>query len=521
MGQDISKSINPPPLTLQDCFVDGKFDLARYLYYSRRMDEIDNQFYNNFSNLISKKRKYESIEHSSNVKKDHTRSVKKHKLLVRNSDGSLRELRPEDTIWYLIYVSNPPNSDRMLKLFRNRFRIPYSYFIDLANEISNHDLFSRWRCKDAVGTSPSNIKLLLLGSLRYLGRSWTFDDVSESNGISREVNRVFFLHFIEYGTTVLYKKHVIDAAKSLNISEQESLFRLAGFNGCIGSADATHVIMLKCASWASLSHKGFKLNLPARSYNLTVSHTKQILCSTTGHPSTWNDKTLVLFDPLLSGVHEGDLYNNFEFCLFEKNDSNEIVEVKYKGVWFMVDNGYLNWSCTVPPVKNAMSYQTIRFSEWLESMRKDVECTFGILKQRFSILRHGIRLESIKNCDEVWMTCCGLHNVLLKLDGYDKNWSTTNGENDIHNVSNHDSPFSINRLNRIIEGNDVDNCEVVNSSLFEEYIEDGYRIVSKMPLELFRQCLVNHFHIRFKMKSVFWPLHTNKNKPSDIEPNFD
>ena len=82
-------------------------------------------------------------------------------------------------------------NERMHKLFCNRFRVPYSMFLDIANDINNHELFSRWQNTDATGDSPSNIKLLLLGSLRYIGRSWTFDDVHEANGISREVNRVF------------------------------------------------------------------------------------------------------------------------------------------------------------------------------------------------------------------------------------------------------------------------------------------------------------------------------------------
>ena len=108
------------------------------------------------------------------------------------------------------------------------------------------------------------------------------------------------------------------------------------------------------------------------SYNLTVSHTKQILCSTTGHPSTWNNKTLVLFNPLLSSIHDGELYIEYEFSLFEYDSNGEIVEITYKGVWFMVDNDYLNWSSTVPPVKDASTYATIRFSEWLESMQNIV-----------------------------------------------------------------------------------------------------------------------------------------------------
>ena len=314
----------------------------------------------------------------------------------------------------------------------------------------------------------------------------------------------------------MYKKHVIVVARSIDIANHEEIFRMAGMNGCIGSSDATHVIMLKCSSWATHGSKGFKLNLPARTYNLTVTHSKLILCSTTGHPSTWNDKTLVLFDPLLSAVNDGDMYDDFEFTLFEHDLDGNIVEVKYKGVWFIVDNGYLEWSCTVPPVKDARTYVTIRFSEWLESMRKDVECTFGILKQRFSILRHGVRLESMKLCDKVWLTCCALHNRLLMLDGLDQNWLSDDTYDSYSPTSSQtDIPFAIHRLNRNISADESINDTFVNPQLFDEYTVDGYRIVSKMPLELFRNCLTNHFNIRYKMNSVYWPKR-NPNKPTNI-----
>ena len=58
----------------------------------------------------------------------------------------------------------------------------------------------------------------------------------------------------------------------------------------------------------------------------------------------------------------------------------------------MVDNGCLSWPNTVPPLKDGLTYQQIRFSEWLESIIKDVECTFGTLKGRFAFLGHGTRL---------------------------------------------------------------------------------------------------------------------------------
>ena len=136
-----------------------------------------------------------------------------------------------------------------------RFRMPYDSFISLSNEIRHHAIFNRWLCHDGAGEPPSNMKLLLLGVLRYIGRAWTLDDVEEANGISREVNRIFLNSFLQYGSTILYKKWVIDACVNTPIIEMERLFRMAGFNGCIGSSDATHIGMLSCAAWAQIMHK--------------------------------------------------------------------------------------------------------------------------------------------------------------------------------------------------------------------------------------------------------------------------
>jgi hypothetical protein len=62
-------------------------------------------------------------------------------------------------------------------------------------------------------------------------------------------------------------------------------------------------------------------------------------------------------------------------------------------------------------------------------VRKDVECTFGILKGRFRILKNGILLQTQQQIDNVFHTCCMLHNILLTVDGLDDwesniNWNT-------------------------------------------------------------------------------------------------
>ena len=150
--------------------------------------------------------------------------------------------------------------------------ISYELFLSLSEDIRNDPCFEQCSRLDAVGDKPMNIKSLLLGCLRYIGRAWTYDDIYEANGVSISTNRQFILCFIEC-STVLYKKWVIDLRMNRNINEQKSIYRQDGFNGCMGSSDGTHISILKCTQWASNTS----------TYNVAVDHSRRILASTTGH----------------------------------------------------------------------------------------------------------------------------------------------------------------------------------------------------------------------------------------------
>lgn len=128
-------------------------------------------------------------------------------------------------------------------------------------------------------------------------------------------------------------------------------FTKAGFNGCIGSTDATHIIIEKCQYRLRQSHLGGKLNLTAHTYNMTVNHRCRIFSITQGYPARWNDKTLVFFDDFVRGIYEGDLMQDVTFKLLQKDQNGNIIEVTYRGPWLITDNGYLSWSTTIPPYK--------------------------------------------------------------------------------------------------------------------------------------------------------------------------
>ena len=91
MGNDLSSSITPPPLSLNDCVVDGELDIARYYIYKRRVRRETNQ--NAALNaIIYRKRKAGTniTPVSKLVKQQSIRYICKYKLLVRNPDGTLR-----------------------------------------------------------------------------------------------------------------------------------------------------------------------------------------------------------------------------------------------------------------------------------------------------------------------------------------------------------------------------------------------------------------------------------------------
>ena len=73
-------------------------------------------------------------------------------------------------------------------------------------------------------------------------------------------------------------------------------------------------------------------------------------------------------------------------------------------------------------MKDTCNRLELRFLHWLKALRKDVECTFGILKGCWRILKTGIHVHNTEARDNIWMTCCALHNLLLDVDKLSHKW---------------------------------------------------------------------------------------------------
>ena len=380
-----------------------------------------------------------------------------------------------------------------------------------------------------IPSSP--LELLLLGALRYLGRGWTFDDVSESTGMSMNVLTHFFETFCTFGSEEFYVRHVKFPTNEEDYENNNSEFNAAGFTGACASTDAVNIACDKLSWKTRQQHLGHKQSLTARTCNVCVNHRRQTLHATSGFPSRWNDQTIV---KILNDIKCGKLYQNATFTLFERKENGEVQEVKHRGAWVICDNGYLKWSMLICPFKLTTNRSEIRFSEWLESMRKDVECAFGMLKQRWRILKTGMRVHSIEMCDKMFKCCCALHNYLLDADGMDVPWeghaSCDYEDLTFEDCNPADIPRSIHELYRNYgELSQLDFSGVGTNNVFvhnfqtaefetmesdsdesleeiqEPTVDGSICEVSRLNRDVFRSKLVEHFDILFQQRKIVWP----------------
>jgi hypothetical protein len=173
----------------------------------------------------------------------------------------------------------------------------------------------------------------------------------------------------------------------------------------------------------------------------------------------------------------------------------------------------------------SLSTDDIRFSKWLESMRKDVECAFGILEGRFRILKTGVRVHGVEATDKIWLTCCAMHNFVLEADGLHEQWDNgvpSDWEGDLGCHSPRDVntflPPALSRALRPDQMSEYDTSGMGPGNDHEANMDvepdpdlgddpalgdKTTRIVRHLSLNYFRKKLVEHFSIRFSQNRVY------------------
>jgi hypothetical protein len=296
------------------------------------------------------------------------------------------------------------------KRFRRRFRVPFPLFLSLWTFCDEKNVFKNRNSR--LIKIPSEIKLLIC--LRILARGECLDTIVECSGVKQATVHKIFLTFLKNFSS--FKAIFIPKPTRQDIRDNMLQYSQLGLPGAVGSVDATHLHWRKCPVELTNFCKG-KEGYPTVAFQVVVNHSRKIMSVGELFYGGHNDKTLNRFDEFVIQISEKSLFDDEEFIIIAPDG----IEIKVRGLYFISDNGYTKEAHFMMPSKYFMSTKEMYWSEWMESVRKDVECTFGIIKSRFRIIWNGIFYQKQETVEQIFLTCCMLHNIIL---GYDADGST-------------------------------------------------------------------------------------------------
>ena len=244
-------------------------------------------------------------------------------------------------------------------------------------------------------------------------------------------------------------------------------------------------------------------------YEVVVDHSRRVLSVEGGYFGTINDKCSVKYSKIVNALKNNELYQDFSYRIRTGDGPSNYIELS--SYYLISDGGYLQWPCIIcgfPPDSDPIKY---KFSDWIESVRKDVECFFGILKLRFRWLKCPIKLHQKVDIDNAFVTCCILHNMILQYDGLDNaweddiNWKTLNPNDNCDDIGS-DSEDEDNGYNMKYSPTEHDDNEpfepiTIGSLIDADTVDD----IDNASFEKLRCLIANHLHRIYRRGELKWP----------------
>ena len=147
--------------------------------------------------------------------------------------------------------------------------------------------------------------------------------------------------------------------------------------GACGSIDVVNVKWAQCPAGDFNNCKG-KESFPSVAFQCITDNRCRVLGIAPIQYGSRSDKHIVRLDPVVDKIRNG-WYQDVEWEYLTINGEVK----KGRGVYLICDGGYLRWKVLICPYASTSEVgHRGYFNTNLESVRKDVECTYGILKKR-------------------------------------------------------------------------------------------------------------------------------------------
>ena len=294
--------------------------------------------------------------------------------------------------------------------FRSWFRIPLYMVSDIVSRfIAEGWIGLSHHCR-SVDRLHIKAELLVLGSLATLGGTiQTFRQLKTLTHICASDHSKFFLTFVDRISSISHE-YVFMPRTPEELELIMRRYEEEGLPGCAGSVDVVHVKWANCPAGDYNRSKG-KASYPSLAFEVITDYDRRILGVFGPHFGSQNDKHIVKIDNNIRVVTEGWLLKvNWKYY------SQDGSVCSTTGAYLICDNGYICWPTLMCPFMGSEMLGRLEdyFSSFVESMRQDVECVFGILKARWTSLDKGFKYRDIKVCGQIFLTCAVLHNMMLR-----------------------------------------------------------------------------------------------------------
>ena len=301
------------------------------------------------------------------------------------------------------------SSDRFGE-FRHYFRMPLSKVEELTEKLITRGYvrYPRTRCRQAEFRERT--ELLVMSSLYLLGTGAAFRSCRSLCSISTSEVQKFFYVFLD-AIVDMKDEYVYMPRNITELNRVSSCYGVAGLPGCCGSIDVVHVKWANCPAGDFNRAKG-KETFPSLGFECITDFNRRVLSIYGPHFGSRNDMDIVKTDEYVEKAKTKRLFRDAQWTYYNQNGQVR----QANGMYLICDNGYLRWPWTICPfTRTSISSPEGYFSTNIESVCKDVECTFGIIKKRWRILNNGFYQRDMVICDKIFVTCCCLHNFMLDL----------------------------------------------------------------------------------------------------------
>lgn len=363
---------------------------------------------------------FEDGSYASSFASDDTRGHRRRQRRRRCRPRRLNQLFRVESVkkscWYKQFTAPGKTRDLTHLLsssdrygeFRHYFRMPLSKVEELTDKLIDNGYVHYPRTRSRQAEYRERTELLVMSSLYILGTGAAFRSCRPLCSISTSEVRKFFYVFLN-AICDMKDEYVCIPTNLSELNRVSKCYDMVGLPGCMGSIDVVHVKWANCPAGDFNRAKG-KETFPSLGFECITDFNRRVLSIYGPHFGSRNDMDIVKTDEYVEKVRSKRLFRDAQWKYYNQ-DGHVRREI---GMYLISDNGYLRWPTTICPfTRTSVASPEGYFSTNVESVRKDVECTFGIIKKRWRILNNGFYQRDIALCEKIFVTCCCLHNFML------------------------------------------------------------------------------------------------------------